>query len=205
VKTGDHFDCTWSHWKILWHTSKLGCTVTTNETLKSSQESWEMADKEHCSFQFRRTHKCKHTYVLLDTAVSNCWGRQEALINTLAPLPHPFDAGARLQLSPGAVRGGATPWQTLPHSFFSPSPSFPPAPQTPARARGSCRPPAIPAQPKSVIRLLPLARFGQFRKSSSLVRFVRLTNVSSYTAVIQPLARGPYIFPGLSVAANASP
>lgn len=47
-----------------------------------------------------------------------------ALINTLAPDPHPFDAGARLQLSPGALRGRATPWQTLPHSFFPPS--FPP-------------------------------------------------------------------------------
>jgi len=27
TKTWKHFECTWSHWTILWHTSKLACVV----------------------------------------------------------------------------------------------------------------------------------------------------------------------------------
>lgn len=72
-----------------------------------------------------------------------------ALITTPTPLPHPYNAGARLQLSPGAMRDRATPWQTHPHSFLTPSRR----PQTPPTARGSCRtparPPAIAVQTKS--------------------------------------------------------
>jgi len=65
---------------------------------------------------------------------------RKALITTPTPLPHPYNAGARLQLSPGAMRDRATPWQTLPHSFLTPSRR----PQTPPTARGSCRSPAHP-------------------------------------------------------------
>ena len=65
-----------------------------------------------------------------------------ALITTPTPFPHPFNAGARLQLSPGAMRGRATPWQTLPTLFSNPLPRHPCRHQTPTTARGSCRSPA---------------------------------------------------------------
>jgi hypothetical protein len=65
------------------------------------------------------------------------------LNTTPTPLPHPFNTGTRLQLSPGAMRGRATPWQSLPHSFLRPPPPRPHChPQTPPAARGSCRSPA---------------------------------------------------------------
>ena len=98
---------------------------------------------------------------------------RKALITTPTPLPHPYNAGARLQLSPGAMRDRATPWQTLPHSFLTPSRR----PQMPPTARGSCRSPAHPPARMPAIAVQPKSRHSA-------------TSVGSTRPISEIIARG---------------
>jgi hypothetical protein len=133
----------------------------------------------------------KHTYITTCAAGKllqiTAGADRVALITTPTPLPHPFTAGARLQLSPGAMRGRATPWPTIPHSFFTPtrrtdtnnSSWLVPIARPPSRCNRNL-----------VTRQLPLDLLGQFRKSSYVVRLPHLTYHCSHFAVIQLAARG---------------
>lgn len=188
TKIWKHFDCTWSHWTILWHTSKLACVVLESRKHKNVPKDLELLKtrNNHISADEPRFHRHSNGSIPIwllccwQTAPSNCWGGQESTDHHTNTAPPPLQCWR-----PAATKPGSNARQS--YTLADSSPLFPyPLPSSADATNSSrlvpiARSPALPpAYPPSrcnrnlVTRQLPLDPLGQFRKSSSVVRLPHL-------------------------------
>jgi len=168
TKIWKHFVCTWSHWTILWHTSKLACVVLESRKHKNVPKDLEILKtrNNHISADEPRFHRHSNGSIPIwllccwQTAPSNCWGGQESTDHHTNTAPPPLQCWR-----PAATKPGSNARQS--YTLADSSPLFPyPLPLS-ADATNSSRLVPIarsPARPHALHRCATeISSLGNFR------------------------------------------